>query len=318
MQKAKAFLLSGKFLFDKKLANILWFGLSILTIIQNLSDIKHRINIYTIFKYGFIHIHQQVNLYLNYPGQYDDVFMYGPTFSVFIAPFAMLPDWLGVILWVLFNVGILFFAIRQLPIKQIYQNAILILASHEMMNASSWLQYNAVIAACIILGFVYIQKGKEHLALLFIVFATITKIYGVIAFSFFLFSNRKPKFILWSIIWFVIFFILPIIITPFSFIIQSYQDWINALIYKNQKNMNGVEISYYFQDISVTGLIKRNINSHFDGEIYVLASGAFIFFLKLIRYKYFKDIRYQLYFLCSVLLFVVTFFTSLCIDIFLI
>jgi hypothetical protein len=74
--------------------------------------------------------------------------------------------------------------------------------------------------------------------------------------------------------------------------------------------MNGVDIKYYFQDISVTGLIKRNLNSHFDGEIYVLASGAFIFFLKLIRYQYFKDLRYQLYFLCSVLLFVVIFSTG--------
>ena len=57
-----------------------------------------------------------------------------------------------------------------------YQNAILVLASHEMMNASSWLQFNATIAACVILGFVFIVRGKEYVALLFIVFATITKI----------------------------------------------------------------------------------------------------------------------------------------------
>ncbi len=310
MQKAKAFLLSGKFLFDKKLANILWFGLSIITILQNLLDIEHRINIYKIFKFSYVHIHQQLNLYQLYPAQHDDVFLYGPTFTAFIAPFAMLPDWLGVILWVLFNISILFFAIRQLPIKQVYQNAILILASHEMMNASSWLQYNAVIAACIILGFTYIKKGKEHLALLFIVFATITKIYGIVAFSFFLFSDKKPKFILWSIVWFAVFFILPILITPFSFILQSYYDWISALIYKNHKNMNGVDVKYYFQDISITGLIRRNINPNFENDVFVLAFGAVLFLTKLIRYQYFKDLRYQLYFLCSVLLFVVIFSTG--------
>jgi hypothetical protein len=187
----KQFFLSGNFLFDRKLANILWFGLSVATIIQNLFDIEHKINIYKIFRFSYTHIHSFQNLYLLYPTQHDDVFLYGPTFTAFIAPFALLPDWLGVSLWVLFNVFILFFAIRQLPIKTIYQNAILILASHEMMNASSWLQYNAVIAACIILGFTYIQKGKEHLALLFIVFATITKIYGVVAFFFFLFQQKQ-------------------------------------------------------------------------------------------------------------------------------
>ena len=222
----------------------------------------------------------------------------------------MLPDWLGVTLWVLFNVSILFFAIRQLPIKQVYQNAILVLASHEMMNASSWLQYNAVIAACIILGYTFIQKGKDHWALLFIVFATITKIYGVVAFSFFFFSKTKPKFILWTIIWSCILFIIPVLITPFSFLIQTYHDWLNALVSKNQKNMSGVELNYFFQDISVMGLIRRNINANFNNDIFVLGTAALLFLSKLIRYKYFQDIRYQLYFLCSVLLFVVIFSTG--------
>jgi hypothetical protein len=310
MQKAKEFLLSGKFLFDKKLANILWFGLSIITILQNLLDIEHRINIYKIFKFSYVHIHQHLNLYQLYPAQHDDVFLYGPTFTAFIAPFAMLPDWLGVMLWVLFNVSILFFAIRQLPIKTIYQNAILILASHEMMNASSWLQYNAVIAACIILGFTYIQKGKDHLALLFIVFATITKIYGVVAFSFFLLSDKKIKFIFWSFVWFVVLFVLPVLVTSFSFLFQSYYDWADALIYKSQKNMHGIENNYYFQDISVTGLIRRNINPNFNNDFFVLLFAAILFLTKLIRYQYFKDLRYQLYFLCSVLLFVVIFSTG--------
>lgn len=310
MQKAKSFFLTGKFLFDKKLATFLWFGLSIVTIIQNLLDIEHRINIYKIFRFSYTHIHSFQNLYLQYPTQHDDVFLYGPTFTAFIAPFALLPDWLGVILWVLFNVSILFFAIRQLPIKQAYQNAILILASHEMMNASSWLQYNAVIAACIILGFTFIQKGKDHWALLFIVFATITKIYGIVAFSFFFFSKNKVKFILWSILWSGVLFIIPILVTSYSFLLQSYQDWFNALIYKSHKNTIGIANNYYFQDISVTGLIRRNINPNFTEDKFVLATAALLFLSKLTRYKYFQDIRYQLYFLCSVLLFVVIFSTG--------
>ncbi|MFY7965916.1 MAG: glycosyltransferase family 87 protein [Chitinophagaceae bacterium] len=305
----KHFFLSGKFLFDKKLANILWFGLSITTIIQNLLDIEHRINIYKIFRFSYTHIQNFQNLYLQYPTQHDDVFLYGPTFTAFIAPFAMLPDWLGVTLWVLFNVTILFFAIRQLPIKQVYQNAILILASHEMMNASSWLQYNAVIAACIILGYTFIQKGKDYWALLFIVFATITKIYGVVAFSFFFFSKTKMKFILFSIFWTCVFFVLPILVTSFSFLIQSYHDWAEALFHKTQKNIR-LDIQNFFQDISVMGLIRRNINKNFNGDIFVLGVACLLFLSKFIQYKYFKDLRYQLYFLCSVLLFVVIFSTG--------
>ena len=305
----KKFILTGEFLFNKQVAIFLWFGLSIATIIQNLLDVEHRLNIYKIFKYSFIHTQQQINLYSLYPNEYADVFLYGPTFSILIAPFALLPDWLGAALWVLFNVSILYIAIRKLPIKAAYQNAVLILCSHEMMNASSWLQFNAVIAACIILGFAYIQKGKEHIALLFIVFATITKIYGVVAFSFFFFSDKKIKFILWTFIWTCVLFVLPIITTPFSFLIQTYQDWIAALLHKTQKNVR-LDIDNFFQDISVMGLIRRNINKAFDKDFIVLSIAAILFCAKFIRYHFFADVRYRLYFLCSVLLFVVIFSTG--------
>ncbi|MBS4042256.1 MAG: DUF2029 domain-containing protein [Chitinophagaceae bacterium] len=310
MKKINDFIFSGKFLYDKKVSIFLWFGLSITTIIQNILDIEHKTNIYKIFKYSFIHAQQQVNLYLQYPLQHDDVFLYGPTFSFLIAPFALLPDWLGVTLWVIFNVSILFYAIKQLPIKEIYQNAILVLASHEMMNASSWLQFNATIAACIILGFVFIIKGKEWLALLFIVFATITKIYGIVAFSFFFFSNNKIKFIFWSFVWTAVWFIVPILYMPFSFLLETYQNWYDALIYKSSKNVTGVERQYFYQDISVMGLIRRNIDNTFNKDAIVLFFASIIFLLKYTKYKFFHDVRYQLYFLCSVLLFVVIFSTG--------
>lgn len=306
----KKFMLTGQFLFNKKLAIFLWFGLSIVTIIQNLFKLEKNLNNYKIFKYSFTHIQQNLNLYLEYPTQHQDVFLYGPTFSVLIAPFALFPDWLGFSLWVLFNVTILYFAIRKLPLKESYQNAILILCSHEMMNASSWLQFNAVIAACIIFSFSYFQKGKDFIAIFFIVFATITKIYGLVAFSFFFFSNSKLKFIFWSIFWFVVLFFLPIIITSFSFLLQSYHDWFNALLYKSHKNVHGVEMHYFFQDISVMGLIRRNIDANFNNDSIVLIIGSVLFISKFLHFKYYKDLRFQFYFLCSVLLFAVIFSTG--------
>ena len=308
--KAKNSFLTGEFLLNKKISIFLWFGLSIATIIQNLLDLEHKSNIYRIFKYSFIHSQKNLNLYLQYPLHHDDVFLYGPTFAVLIAPFAMLPDYLGLTLWVIFNVSILFYAIKQLPIKEAYQNAILILASHEMMNASSWLQFNATIAACIILGFVFIIKGREHLALLFIVFATITKIYGVVAFSFFFFSKKKVQFILYTIFWSFVWFILPIIIMPFSFLIETYQNWFQALVYKSTKNITGVSRQYFYQDISVMGLIRRNINSSFNNDAIILVIASITFLTKYLKYKFFHDLRFQLYFLCSVLLFVVIFSTG--------
>ena len=45
----KKFILTGEFLFNKQVAIFLWFGLSVATIIQNLLDAEHRLNIYKIF-----------------------------------------------------------------------------------------------------------------------------------------------------------------------------------------------------------------------------------------------------------------------------
>lgn len=303
---------SGEFLFNRTFALVLWFGLSLATIIQNLllhSASHSKFNNYTIFKTSFFHILQHQNLYLQYPNEYADVFLYGPTFTVLIAPFAMLPDWLGVSLWVVFNVSILYFAITKLPIKKEYQYAILILSAHEMMNAASWVQTNALVAACLILGYVYISKSKDFIGLAFITFATITKVYGIVGFSFFFFSNNKLKFIGSTIFWFLMWYLLPLCITSFSNLNQCYKDWYAALTYKSNKNVR-LDINNFFQDISVMGLIRRNISSTFNKDNIVLLFAAIGFCLQYTQYKYFKDIRYQLYFLCSVLIFTVIFSTS--------
>ena len=307
MQKIKNFIFSGKFLFNTNLAIFLWFGFALFASAQGL--LSNNFNNFTIFKYSYSHIASHQNLYLLYPKEYYDAYMYGPTFTVLIAPFTFLPNSIALILWGLLNASLLYFAIRQLPIKQEYQNAILILASNELLNTISHHQFNAIVAACIILGFTYINKGKDFIALLFIVFATITKIYGIVGFSFFFFSRTKLKFIVSTIFWFAFFFILPVFITSFSFLLQSYKDWFDALVFKSHKNVT-INEDVFFQDISVMGFIRRNFNTHFNKDAIVLFFAAIIFLSKYIQHKFFNDIRYRLYFLCSVLLFVVIFSTS--------
>jgi hypothetical protein len=303
----KEWILSGKFLFNKKLAITLWFGLSIIAVL--LDFVQYKINNYIIFKYSFLHVQQHVNLYLQYPQQYTDVFLYGPVFSVLIAPFAVLPDWLGITLWVLFNTSILYFAIRKLPIKEGWQNAIIILSSHEMMNASSWVQYNAFIGACIILGFAYILKGKEIWALFFIMFAALTKIYGIVGFAFFFFSKNKFNFIKWAVIWTIVFFVLPIILAAPSYIIQCYKDWIESLTKKDLKNTHASLYDDY-QDISVMGMIRRIFKVHDFKNIFVTIPAMIVFALQYVKFKYYSDVRYRLYMLCSVLITTIIFTTS--------
>ncbi len=305
--KIKQWFSSGAFLFDKVLANVLWFGLSFIAIL--LDFLHNKINNYIIFKHVYIHSIQQINLYLEYPQQYADVNLYGPFFALVIAPFALLPNTIAIVLWEIFNTAILYIAIKKLPIASKWQNAILILCSHEMMNTASWLQSNALIAACIILGFDFINKRKEIWALFFIMLATFIKIYGIVGFAFFFFSKDKLKFIGWAIVWSVIFFILPMIISSPHFIIQSYSDWLHALQFKAAKNVNPNDTNDY-QDICVMGMIRRIFNIPYFKNYYVTVSAVILFGLQYLRFNYFSDVRYRLYLLCSVLITTVIFTTS--------
>lgn len=283
----------------------MWFGLAaigaILVIIQQGAS-----NNFIIFRQVFYHVLEQKNLYLFYPEEYQDVNLYGPVFSILIAPFALLPKLSGGLLWVMFNAWILYFALTKLPIQRRWIYAILILSSNEMMNNGAWFQTNPFIAACIILGFAYIHKGKDVWGLFFIMLATFIKIYGIVGFAFFFFSKNKWRFILWALIWSVVFFVLPMAISNPQYIVQCYADWLQGLQAKAAKNINTF-IKNDFQDISVMGMIRRIFRVPFLKDWIVLIPGILLFAAQYLHIRDFKDVRYRLYLLCSVLIFTVIF-----------
>jgi hypothetical protein len=296
----------GKFLGNRTLALSLWFGLSLFAVLQ--VAWLDKLNIFNVFRSGYFHLLQERNLYLLYPAEYGDVYIYGPVFGLLIAPFALLPVKIGAVCWVMFNVTILYWAISKLPIARFYQTALLILCSHELMNSSSWLQANAITCAFILLGYAFVREKKDHWALFFIMLATFIKIYGIIGLAFFPFSYTRLKFILWALIWSIVFFIAPVLLTSWHFLLQTYHDWYVALSQKNNTNIR-LDTHYYFHDISFMGLIRRIFYPGLK-NIYVMLPAA-LFFISQFRFmKYFHDLRYQLYLLCSCLLFVVIFSTS--------
>lgn len=87
-------------------AVIIWFAFALIAVLAEL--FHNSINNFLIFKNAFWHVIEQKNLYAAYPEEYEDLYFYGPVFSFVVAPFAVLPTWIGVILWVLFNAFLLF------------------------------------------------------------------------------------------------------------------------------------------------------------------------------------------------------------------
>ncbi len=183
----------NKLLNNNKQVALIWFGLVFLSLLGVV--LNHSYNNFIIFKQSFFHLKQQLNLYSIYPSEYWDHYYYSPTFAILVAPFTFVPSFLGPFSWGLMDAGILYYAIRKLPISLYSQNGILLLSVHEMMNNSSNLQSNGLIAGSIILSFVFLHKQKEHSATLSLLIGFFIQLKSIVGLAFFFFSKQKGKFI---------------------------------------------------------------------------------------------------------------------------
>lgn len=288
---------------------LLWFLLAMLAALAEISRGHAAINNYDIFAGVFDHTTQQKNLYLPYPGEYIDTNHYGPLFSILIAPFALLPDYLGCFLWCIANAWVLFYAIRQLQVTEKQQNIILLIGLVEMMTAIHNVQFNPMLTGWIILSYVLVEKEKDFWAAFFIVAGFLVKIYGIAGIAFFWFSRHKIKFILSFLFWVVVLFCLPMIISSPAFIIQSYKDWLHALVEKNAQNVDADDTNL-MQDISVMGMIRRIFNYDHLRNYFVTLPAAVLYTLPFLRISQYKQFAFRISYLCLALIGVVIFSSS--------
>ncbi len=148
-----------KLLTNTYFAAFLWFGLSLFALIKQ--AVSGNYNNYIIYKYTFIDLLSRTNLYLAQPQHFSDTNHYGPVFALLIAPFTLLPDGAGSLLWGLFNAGILYYAIQLLPLTVRQRAIVVLLCAHELMTSSFGVQFNPSVAAIIILSFVLIRKQQD-------------------------------------------------------------------------------------------------------------------------------------------------------------
>ena len=287
----------------------LWFTLAMIAAIAEISRGHAAINNYDIFAGVFEHTLAQKNLYIPYPGEYIDTNHYGPLFSVLIAPFAILPDYLGCFLWCVCNAWVLFYAIRQLQFTEQQQHIILLIGLVEMMTSIHNVQFNPMLTGWIMLSYVLIEKEKDFWATLFIVAGFLIKIYGIAGIAFFWFSRHKIKFIASFLFWCVVLFCLPMIISSPAFIIQSYKDWFHSLVEKNAQNVDAADTNF-MQDISVMGMIRRIFNHDHLRNYWVTLPAAVLYALPFLRISQYKHAAFKMSYLCLAMIGVVIFSSS--------
>jgi hypothetical protein len=286
---------------------IVWFALAFIAVLAEL--LHASINNYLIFKQSFWHALAQKNLYQPYPAEHNDLYFYGPLFTLIIAPFSVLPTWLGCILWCMCNAGILYFAIWRLHVSRPNKIIILAITVIEMMTSIHNVQINPMIGAWIILAYVFTEEEKDFWATFIIAVSFLVKIYGVAALLFFVFSKHKGRFVLSFIFWMIVLICLPIIYTSPSYIVSVYQQWYHTLIAKNNINVLGNAADEY-RDISVMGMVRRISGNHSIKNWYILMPAAAFIVAPLVQFtqSYTKYVR--LSYLAIVLITVVIYSTG--------
>jgi hypothetical protein len=220
-----------------------------------------------------------------------------------IAPFALLPDSIGVLLWLLVSAVLLYFAVRKLPeAKNIF---ILWFVAHELLTSLYMQQFNVAVVALILLTFIFIKNEKEPWAALMIMIGTFVKLYGIVGLAFFFFVKNKTKFVVSLAIWAVVLFVAPMLISSPEFIIQQYQDWWFSLSEKNA--LNQLSLS---QNVSFLGMIRKISGNVLYSDLLILVPGLVLFALPYLRINQYKHIGFQNFIVASVLMFTVLFSTG--------
>lgn len=281
---------------------VIYLAVGILSALAKYGRGPLKYNNYLIFKNVFYNTIHENNLYSEYPELYFDKNHYGIIFSALIAPFTLFPDWLGMVLWNLANVGLFIYAIQKLPVSEKQKAFFAWLCLQELITALVSFQFNVALTGLIILSACFIYQKQEIKSAFSILIGFFVKIYGIVGLSSFFFVQRKARFILGLFAGAILLFALPMLYASPGFVVQSYADWIHELVIKNEKNTT----ASMMQDISLMGFFRRITNTPVSNLVF-LAIGLPIFALPYLRFRAYDKRAFQLLILASTLLFTVLF-----------
>ena len=293
-------LLAKPFFRDFRTLAGLWLLLGVLAAVMKM----HSHNNFLVFRGSFWHAWQGLPLYAEYPQEYWDINHYGPLFSLLIAPFAVVPEWLGLLMWcVALSLG-LYVAVRRSLLTSGQQLFVLWFCAHELLTALYMQQFNIAIAAIIVGAFFLIEKERDATAAFLIVLGTLVKIYGIVGLAFFFFSKHKIRFIGALVLWSAVMFVAPMVLSSPDYVIGQYQAWFVDLVSKNSENAEAL-----MQNISLLGMTHRVTGLEFS-DLWLILPGLVMFGIPYLRISQYRHMAFRQTLLASVLMFTVLFSTG--------
>jgi len=253
-------------------------------------------NDYIIYEQSFHHLLQHNDFYAHYPNEYNDLYKYSPAFALFMAPFAILPNALGCILWNVFNFLILFYSFRNFSFYNEKANLLAMgFILIEALTCLSCSQCNCLLAGLLIITYECLENKKIALAAFVVVVATFIKPFGLAAFLLFLLYPQRLKGFSWIFVWSLVLLIIPLIVISPTGLLGEYKSWF-LLLKTDHDNSVG---------LSIMGVLHTWFG--LDDKIFTLLLGLVVLLLPLVRHKSFINPLFRQLFLASILIWVIIF-----------
>ena len=282
-------------LFTKWFPWVLFTAVCLIASVHRLILGEGSFNNYTIFAYSWKHLLANINLYATSPDHYD-LYKYSPTFAFFMAPFAVLPRFLGLIFWNFANMLLPVWATNKLNISQKQKNLILFIVFIELLSSVQNSQSNGLMLGLILGAFALFENGKVVPAMLLICFGFYIKIFAAVAAVLLLFYPEKLKSIAAGVVFVVVLGALPLLVISWDQLVAQYQNWLVLL---------GNDPAHA-QNFSFMTLMERTVGLK-TGDIFYILPGVILLLAPLVRLKHWGDFSFRLLYLCSVLIWVVIF-----------
>ncbi len=287
----------------------LWFDLfallGVLSAVQSilLGDktthgiIHSHYNNYVIFKYAFRHLVQGIELYAYYPAEHFDIYKYSPAFALAFGFFNALPDWLGLSIFNVLNAVAVVYGLHLLPgLPQRLKSTALGFSVIEMLTSIQNSQCNGLIAGLLILAIASLERERIGLAVLCVMITVYIKIFGVVAFSLFLFYPGKGRMIMWGLIWAAFFSLVPLVVVNPEGLIALYKSWWKIITEDHGNN-------YGF---SMIGWLHYWFGLN-PNKLLIQALGVLSFVLPLLQWNKWSNRLFRYRMLALVLLWVIVF-----------
>ncbi len=180
------------------------------------------VNNFLTFRGGWVHLVAGANAYAPYPPL--DLFKYSPTFALLMAPFAVLPLWLGVLLFDAVNVGLFYVAVRRL-FPDGRGLVALALLYFEVLRTTQNTQVNAALAAFMVLTFLALERGRQARGALALALGTLIKVFPLAAAACALPHRRRFRFFAVLGATAAVLLLVPLLVTPPATLLQQYRWW---------------------------------------------------------------------------------------------